>query len=223
MTARDRRRRTRDRRRRSSRWTNGTVVTVFLRDAEQAGDGHQRQIDRHMLDEVASPLGGRVLAMFCARSSSASSNRHGLWREPREMSLRSRVCSGASLLSSCAASRPPRGSSPSARRDRTVLLAGEDVVVLRHLLDVLVLGDDPIAVVVEATAALGHLVPRTARSCGVPRIPTGQTGEVDVGSRKSKSSGTLVGPCFIPPGPTIVCIHIDTTCSSSISDRDCDH
>ena len=37
------------------------LVAVVLRHAEQAGDGLQRQLARHLLDEVAAALGGRGL------------------------------------------------------------------------------------------------------------------------------------------------------------------
>ena len=37
------------------------LVAVLLRHAEQAGDGLQRQLARHLLDEVAGALGGRGL------------------------------------------------------------------------------------------------------------------------------------------------------------------
>ena len=120
------------------------------------------------------PSAAAVLAMFWARCASSSSSRpmaRGV--KPREMILRSRVCCGASMFSSTALLQVDRVARHLLRpgRDGAVRRAAEDVVALGHLLDVGVLGHEPVAVVAEAAGAAGHVDP-------VDRLGLAQLGEL---------------------------------------------
>ena len=161
------------------------LVAVVLWNAEQAGDGLQRKLARHLLDEVAAALGGRglgdvlgTLGEFLLQPSD------GPWRETAGDDLaqpgvvrRVHVEHDAALqldLLTFHLRRP--------NRDRTVQPAGEDVVALGHLFDIGVLGDDPVAVVLEATRSVGHVHP--VNRLGLTQLGQlldGQPGKVDVG------------------------------------------
>ena len=132
------------------------------------------------------PSAAAVLAIFWARCASSSSSRptaRGV--NPREMILRSRVWCGASMLS-----RTLRCRSIASR----VISCGqtgmapfgqlrEDVAASRHLLDVGMLGHEPVALVAEAARAAGHVDP-------VDRLGLAQLGEFGDGqTRRDSTSG----------------------------------
>ncbi len=139
------------------------LVAVVLRDAEQSGDGLQRQLTATPARRSRRRPRPRPSWRCSARAARAPPPA-GRWRagvKPREMILRSRVWCGASMLSMtlrCSSIVLARHLLRPGR-DGAVLPAGEDVAAPRHLLDVGVLGDQPVALVVEAAGAAGHVDP----------------------------------------------------------------
>ncbi len=189
------------RRRRSSRWTSGRAcrgppgARRAVRRSPAAGSSHDTCSTKSPVPSAAA-----VLAMFCARWLSSSSSRptaRGV--KPREMILRSRVCCGASMLSRTASLQIDRVARHLLRpgRDRAVRRAGEDVAALRHLFDVGVLGDEPVALVAEPSGTAGHVDPvDRAQTCAARRVPRrAEPRGSRSGSRKSKSGemGQAIG------------------------------
>ena len=173
------------------------LVAVVLRHAEQAGDGLQRQLARHLFDEVAGALRGRglgdvlgALGKFVlqppdgARGEAAGDDlaQPGVVR-------RVHVEHHAALQLDLLARHLLRPG-----RDSAVRPAGEDIAALRHLFDVGVLGDQPIALVPEAAGAAGYVDPVDGLGLAqLGELVDGQPSRFTSGSRKSKSAGILGG------------------------------
>ena len=143
------------------------LLAVLQRDADQSGDGLQRQFARHLLDEVARAFGGGALGdVLGALVEVVTQPLDGPRREAaRDDLAQMRVVrcvhvqqdelAGLDLLS---------GGAVGIAGQRGLLETGEDVAALGDLLDVLVLGHHPVAAVVEPADAVGLLVPPDRRA-----------------------------------------------------------
>ena len=145
-----------------------------MRNAEQAGDGLQRQLARHLFDEVTG-AGGRCglgdLLGALAQLVLEPSDRPGREAAGDDLAQpgvlrRVHVQQHGLLQVDGVACHPLRP-----RRDGTVGRAAEDVAALRHLFDVGVLGDKPVALVAEAAGAARYVDP-------VDRLGLAQLGEL---------------------------------------------
>ena len=171
------------------------LVAVVLRHTEQTGDGLQRQLARHLLDEVAGTFGRgglrdvlRALVQFVLqapdrpRGESAGDD----LAQPgvvRGVHVEHDVALQVDRLALHVVGKA---------RDRTVLPAGEDVAAPRHLLDVGVLGDHPVAAVVEAALADRLLVPPDRRDLAqLGQLVDRKSLDVDVGIEEVEAGGQV--------------------------------
>ena len=172
---------------------------VFLRHTHQPGDGLQRQLARHLFDEVAGTFGGggrddlpgalvEVVAQPLDRPRGEAAGDdlaqvgvlRGVHVEQHELARLELLADRALAIA----------------RQGGVLQAGEHVAAQRDLFDVLVLGHHPEAAVVEPADADGLLVPPDRR--GPPQLgqfldrqPLGvdvRVGEIEPGQADSGSA-----------------------------------
>ena len=150
------------------------LVPVLLGYAEQPGDRLQRQLARHLLDEVAGPLGSGGLGdllragaeLLLEPSDGARGETAGDDLAKPGVLRRVHVQQDGLLQIDRVAGHPLRP-----RRDRAVRRAAEDVVALGHLFDVGMLGHEPIAFVAEPSGTAGHVDP-------VDRLGLAELGEL---------------------------------------------
>ena len=173
------------------------LVAVVLRHAQQAGDGLQRQFARHLLDEVATARGGRVLGdvlgALCELLLQPTDRAGG--ESPGDDLAQPGVVRGVHVEHDAALqfdvlARHFLGPG----RDGAVLPTGEDVAAARHFLHVGVLGEDPVAVVLEATGAVGHVDPVDRLGLAeLGELRHGKSGQVDVGIEEVEAGGNVGG------------------------------
>ncbi len=136
------------------------LAAILLRHAEQTGDRLQRQLARHLLDEVPGTCGRRslgdllrTLVEFVVQASDG----------PRSETAGDDLAQPGVVRRVHVEHDEPLHLDVLARdvvvepRDHPVFVAGEDVAAPRHLLDVVELGDRPVAAVVESAARAGSL------------------------------------------------------------------
>ncbi|SKU56632.1 Uncharacterised protein [Mycobacteroides abscessus subsp. massiliense] len=135
---------------------------VFLGNPEQAGDGLQRQLARHLLNEIAGSLSGRILGDVLGpfvelitqpsdgTRGEAAGNDLAQPRVVRGVHVQDDEPLDLDVLTFHIVAEP---------RDRPVFPAREDIAAQRHLLDMLVLGDHPVAAIVEAADSVGLFLP----------------------------------------------------------------
>ena len=173
------------------------LVAVLLRHTQQAGDGLQRKLARHLLDEVTGARGRRALGDVLgalgefllqpadrARGEAAGDDfaQPGVVRSVH-------VEHDAALHFDSLARHLLRPC-----RDGAVLPVGEDVAATRHLLDVGVLAEKPVAVVLEAAAAVGHVDPVDRFGLAeLGKLGHGKSDQVDVGIEEVEVSRNIWG------------------------------
>ena len=173
------------------------LVAVLLRHAEQAGDGLQRQLAGHLLDEVAGALGGGglgdvlgALGEFLLQPSDRA------WGETARDDLAQPGVLRCVHVEQDGLLQVDRVARHLLRPDRdgAVRRAAEDVAALGHLFDVGVLGDQPVALVAEPAGSAWHVDPVDGLGLAqLGEFGDGQALKVQVASRKSKSAGILGG------------------------------
>jgi hypothetical protein len=161
------------------------LVAVVLRHTEQACNGLQRQLARHLFYEVTGLLrGGRLGDLLGANPQ--------LLLQPPD---RARSEATGDDLSQSGVLRGIHVEQHAALQvdgvarhllrphgDCAVRRAAEDVVALRHLLDVGVLGDQPVAFVSEPTRATGNVNPVDRLGLTqLGKLGDGQTREIELG------------------------------------------